>query len=83
MNQNKFRQKGMAKTNATDEELLQRQSKKIENSILKLKSQNLGGVGSVFKMKEVIIGQKKAGQEPTAIKDPITGDLVVANDEIK
>ena len=34
-------------------------------------------------MKENINGHKKVGTEPHAIKDPITGDLVVANEDIK
>ena len=69
--------------NVINEELLKKQSKKIWEEILKLKAQNLGRVGSVFKMKELINGPKKSGQEPTAIRDPKTGDLVVSNEEIK
>ena len=34
-------------------------------------------------MKELIGGSKKAGQQPTAIKDPVTNELIVSNDEIK
>ena len=34
-------------------------------------------------MKELINGNKKAGQEPNAIRDPKTGELVVSNEEIK
>ena len=82
-NQNKTVRKNGGIRNVTDEELLKSQSKKIEEEILKLKSQKLGRVGSVFKMKEIINGPKKADQEPTAIINPITGDLVVLNKEIK
>ena len=55
----------------------------MEDEILKLKSQNLGRFGSIFKMKEIVNGPKKPCQEPTAIKNPKTGDLVVSNEEIK
>ena len=34
-------------------------------------------------MKEVFTGQKKGTQEPTAIRDPKTGELVVFGEEIK
>ena len=68
---------------ADNHELIKRQSQKMEDEIIRVKSQNLGRVGSIFKMKEVLNGPKKGGQEPTAIKDPITGELVVSNEEIK
>ena len=55
----------------------------MEGEILKIKSQKLGRVGAIFKMKEVVNGPKKGGQEPSAIKDPKTGDLVVSSEEIK
>ena len=32
----------------------------------------------IFKLKQKIVGNKKAGQEPTAIRDPETEDLVVS-----
>ena len=66
-----------------DEELLKRQSSKIEEQINVIKSQKLGRAGSVFKMREAICGPKKKGQEPNAIKNPKTGDLVVSSEEIK
>ena len=34
-------------------------------------------------MKESISGPKKGSQEPTAVKDPISGEMVVSNDAIK
>ena len=37
----------------------------------------MGRAGNVFKMKEVIAGSKKAGQEPTAIRNPVTNELIV------
>ena len=55
----------------------------MEKEILKVKESNQGCVGQVFMMKRNIMGQKKAGTEPHAIKDPITGELLVANEDIK
>ena len=34
-------------------------------------------------MKEKVIGNKKSGTEPHAVKDPKTGELLVANEDIK
>ena len=53
-----------------NEGLLRRSSEKTEEEIIKIKSLMLGNVGSIFKMKEVITGPKKGGQEPIAIRDP-------------
>ena len=77
---------GLKKTvekETADLDLLKRQSQRVENEILRIKSQNLGRVGNIFKMKEAITGPKKGGQEPTAIRDPTSGELVVSNEEIK
>ena len=63
--------------------LLMKQSKRIEEEVIKIKSQNLGRVGNIFKMKEVITGPKKGSQDPTAIRDPNTNELIVSNQEIK
>jgi hypothetical protein len=49
---------------------------------MKIKSQNLGKVGNIFKMKKLITGPKKGSQDPTAIKDPINNELIVSNEEI-
>ena len=66
-----------------DRNLIMKESKRIEEEILKIKSQNLGRVGNIFKMKEIINGPKKGEQVPTAIREPNNGDLIVANEEIK
>jgi hypothetical protein len=81
--QNKSKRKVKDQRNVTDEDLIKRQTKKIEDEVLKVKSQNLGRVGTVFKMKEIVNGPKKAGQEPNAIRDPKNANLVVSNEEIK
>ena len=66
-----------------DEDLLKRQSLKIEDRINVIKSQKHGRAGNVFKMREAICGLKKKGQEPNAIRDPKAGELVVFSEEIK
>ena len=88
MNKNKQKNKIESNKQKDDKEsryleLLKRQSDKIENEILKIKSQKLGRVGNIFKMKEVISGPKKGVQEPTAIRDPTNGELVVSGEKIK
>ena len=40
-------------------------------------------VCQVFKMKEKVMGNKKSGTEPHAVKDHNTGELLVANEDIK
>ena len=60
--------KARAKNILNKIDLLKRQSEKIENEVLKIKSKYLGRVGNVFKMKEVITGPKKGGQEPSALE---------------
>ena len=37
----------------------------------------------IVKLKQKIIGGRKIGQEPTSIKDPETGDLLVSSNDIK
>ena len=51
----------------------------MEKEIMNVKETRQGRVGQVFKMKGNISGQKKAGTEPHAIKDPITDELLVEN----
>ena len=89
MNQNKGNKTNVNKDNLTVEEeesirnLMKMQTGKIEEENMKIKSPNLGRVGNIFKMKDVIKGPKKGMQEPTAVKDPNSGDFVVYNEEIK
>ena len=66
-----------------DEDILREQSKQIEDQINKVKEQKLGRIGSIFKIKEGIIGPKKGSQVTTAVRHPDNGDMVVANEEIK
>ena len=69
--------------NRTDEELLKEQAKQVEEEILKVKNDRKGKVGRVYAMKKMINGGKNEAQEPVAIRDPDSGELVVAADEIK
>ena len=64
-------------------ELLKEQSEKIEKEILDIKQCNQGRCSKVFQMKSKINGSKISNQEAHAIKDPKTGDLIVAREEIK
>ena len=44
-----------------------------------MKEGNQGRVGTVFRFREVIEGNRKKVQEPHAIKDPKTGELIVSS----
>jgi hypothetical protein len=61
--------------------IVARQSEKMGKQIIEVKESRKGRVGQVFKMKSNILGHKKGGTEPHAIKDPVTGELFVANEE--
>ena len=63
--------------------ILKKQSDKIEAEIIKVKSLKQGRVNNVFKMREVVVGKKKARQEAHAVVDEETKELVVSNAEIK
>ena len=64
-------------------EILRKQSEKIEKEVEKIRSMKQGRCSQVFQMKEVIAGPKKAGQEAAAVKDHKTGKMVVSPTEIK
>ena len=66
-----------------EKEILSKQSKIIEDQINELKEKRLGRVGTIFKMKEMINGPKKGGQELTAVRHPVSGEMVVSTEEIK
>ena len=67
----------------TDEELLKEQARVLEDEILKVKEDTKGRVGRVFAMKKKVGGGKKEAQEPVAIRDPDSNELVVSAEEIK
>ena len=74
-------------TDPTNEEhakrLMRKESEKIENAILEVTSSKIGGCGQLFKMRDVVQGPRKAGQEAQAVVDSRTGELVVASSAIK
>ena len=65
------------------EELLLKQSEALEVEVNEIKKTGAGRIARIFKLKLKIVGGKKARQEPTAIKDPETGDLLVSTKDIK
>ena len=64
-------------------ELMRKQHNTIEMEINKLKEGKFGKVTNIFKMKEIVSGSKKGPQDPHAVKDVNTDELVVASTEIK
>ena len=63
--------------------LLAEQGQKLEEEINVIKTENKTKLGRIFKMKENILGGKKVGLEPCAVRDPETEDLLVSSKEIK
>ena len=65
-----------------DDDLLKRQSQRIEEKVEEIKSKRQGRAGNIFQMRKEIAGPKKPGQEASAIKDPTTGELLVTKEDI-
>ena len=63
--------------------LKRKQSERIEKHVKQIRELKQGRCTEVFKMREIIVGPKKSGQEATAIKDFRTGELIVNKNEIK
>ena len=63
--------------------VLKEQSRLIEEEILNVKADSKGKVGRVCAMKKKLNGGKKEGQEPVAVRDPDTDELVTAAEDIK
>ena len=64
-------------------ELLAKQSKRMETERLKVNALKQGQTGSVFKMRDIVGGKKKANQDAHAVNDKETGEMVVSNEEMK
>ena len=75
--------RGMEAEEVKANKIYQNQMKEIEDDLNKLKAEKHGTVTNVFKMAEKIGGAKKQKEEAHAIKDPETGEAVVATKEIK
>ena len=57
------------------EKLMKSQWKKTEDIVNEIKNSTKVRLARIFKMKDEIMGGKKTGQEPAAMKDPETGDI--------
>ena len=67
------------------EQLLANQRKEFEKELKDLKDiqKKKGKSAAIFNLKEKVIGQKKAGQEATIMKDPKTKDILTSRTKIK
>ena len=65
------------------EDILARQSKRLEREIKQIKSNGRGKCGQIFKIAEAVQGPKKPGPEAHSVVNPKTGELVVATKEIQ
>ena len=63
--------------------LRRKQYDDMEEEINKIKLAKYWPSTNVFKMKEIVAGPKKSQQEPHAVKDAETEELVVGTEEIK
>jgi hypothetical protein len=66
-------------------EVLSRQRLKLEKELKNLKDvkSKKGKSAVVFKLKDTIVGRKKAGQETTTMKDPLTDEVLTTREKIK
>ena len=64
--------------NQTEEEanreVLTKESNKIEEQVEAIKKTQLGRVGQIMKMRSIVAGPKKKGQEAIALKDSRSGE---------
>ena len=68
-----------------NKKILEYQVKEYERKLLYLNElkKEKGRSASVFKLKEKIVGSKKAVQEAVSMKDPATGELILENEKLK
>ena len=69
--------------NMEPKELLQKQSDRVEKEINDLKEMNMPKGTQIFKIAERIRGPKGGNQEPSAVRDPTTNEVVVSTKEVK
>ena len=62
---------------------MRRATNKIEEAIQSVTAEKYGGCSKLFKMRDIVDGPRKAGQEAAAVEDSRTGELVVASSAIK
>ena len=65
------------------DEILARQSERLEREINKITSRGSGKCGQIFRIVEAVQGPKKPGPEAHSVVNPKTGELVVATKEIQ
>ena len=65
------------------EEILARQTERLEREIKQIKSKGRGKCGQIFKIAQAVQGPKKPGPEAHSVVNPNTGELVVATKEIQ
>ena len=65
------------------EDMLEAQSKKVEEEILKVEMSDKSKEGRIYRMKKEITGESCKRPEPVAIRNPADNVLVVAPDDIK
>ena len=58
----------------TNREVLTKESKKIGEQVEAPKKTKLGRVGQIMKMRSIVAGPKKKGQEAIALKDSRSGE---------
>ena len=63
--------------------LMRKASDKIEKAIQSVSSMKQGNCAKLFKMRDLVDGPKKAGQEAQAVEDSRSGELVVSGSAIK
>ena len=73
---------GMVDEQQRARELLEMQSKQIEEEINRIKSLRHGQASKIFKMKEIVAEPKKEKQDAHPVKNG-KGDLVFSNEEIR
>jgi hypothetical protein len=78
-----YSQTMMTPVHMEPKELLQKQSDRLEKEINDLKEMNIPKGSQIFKIAERIRGPKGGSQEPSAVRHPTTGEVVVSTREVK
>ena len=64
-------------------QILSRQSERLEREIQQIKANGIGKCRQIFKIAQAVQGPKKPGPEAHSVVNPETGELVVATKEIQ
>ena len=87
-NSSKPNRSSKEENNALDDEekakqLLECQTKRLDNEINKVKETGLNKAGRIFQISKIIKGLDKNVSKATSVKDPSTGALIVDKEDIK